>query len=97
MNIMSREIMFEVTYPHPPERVWQALTDSAALTEWLMPNDFLPVVGHQFTFRAPPQPWFDGLVRCEVLTVDPPHQLYIYLAGWPDAETDNRNLDVRKR
>jgi uncharacterized protein YndB with AHSA1/START domain len=77
MNIMGREIMFEVTYPHPPERVWQALT------EWLMPNDFRPIVGHQFTFRAPPQPWFDGVVRCEVLTVDPPHQLSYTWQGGP--------------
>ena len=31
--------------PHPPERVWQALTDPALLARWLMPNDF-PKPGH---------------------------------------------------
>lgn len=50
------ELLFEVRYPHTPERVWRALTDPKALAAWLMPNDFAPVVGHRFTFRAPPQP-----------------------------------------
>jgi uncharacterized protein YndB with AHSA1/START domain len=36
----------------PPGRVWQALTDSALLARWLMPNDFKPVIGHAFTFRT---------------------------------------------
>ena len=50
------ELLFEVTYPHSPERVWRALTDPKALAAWLMPNDFAPVVGHRFTFRAPQAP-----------------------------------------
>ena len=60
--------------PQPPGRVWQALTDSALLARWLMPNDFKPVVGHAFTFRTEPVPQhgFDGLVHCEVLDLEPP-------------------------
>ena len=42
--------------PQPPGRVWQALTDSALLARWLMPNDFEPVIGHAFTFRTEPVP-----------------------------------------
>lgn len=77
------ELLFEVTYPHTPERVWRALTDPKALAAWLMPNDFAPVMGHRFTFRAPPQPWFDGVVRCEVLIVEPPRQLSYSWQGGP--------------
>jgi uncharacterized protein YndB with AHSA1/START domain len=77
------ELLFEVTYPHAPERVWRALTDQKALAAWLMPNDFAPVVGHRFTFRAPPQPWFDGVVRCEVLAVEPPRRLSYSWQGGP--------------
>lgn len=77
------ELLFEVTYPHTPERVWRALTDPKALAAWLMPNDFAPVMGHHFTFRAPPQPWFDGVVRCEVLVVEPPRQLSYSWQGGP--------------
>ena len=44
---MKRDLRFEATYPHPPERVWRALTDPKALAEWLMENDFEPRLGHQ--------------------------------------------------
>jgi uncharacterized protein YndB with AHSA1/START domain len=57
--------------PHPPARVWRALTDPARLARWLMPNDFVPVVGSRFTFRTQPQPGFDGIVQCEVLALEP--------------------------
>ena len=59
-------------YPHPPERVWRALTDAEALARWLMPNDFAAKVGHAFTMQTKPGPWFDGVVRCEVLELDAP-------------------------
>jgi uncharacterized protein YndB with AHSA1/START domain len=61
----------------PPDRVWQALTDPALLAQWLMPNDFRPAVGHQFTFRTEPVPahGFDGIVHCQVLDLDPPRLL----------------------
>jgi uncharacterized protein YndB with AHSA1/START domain len=50
--------------PQPPGRVWQALTDSALLARWLMPNDFKPVVGHVFTFRTEPVPLHGSTVSC---------------------------------
>jgi uncharacterized protein YndB with AHSA1/START domain len=63
---VKTEIHFEATYPHPVERVWSVLIDPAAMGEWLMPNDFQPRVGHQFTYRTDPAPGFDGIVHCEV-------------------------------
>jgi uncharacterized protein YndB with AHSA1/START domain len=57
--------------PYPPSRVWRALTDPERLARWLMPNDFAPEVGHRFTFRTQPRPGFDGIVHCEVLTLEP--------------------------
>jgi uncharacterized protein YndB with AHSA1/START domain len=80
---MTAELIFEVVYPHPPQHVWRALTEREALAAWLMPNDFAPVVGHRFTFQAPPQPWFDGKVRCEVLAVEPPRRLAYSWQGGP--------------
>jgi uncharacterized protein YndB with AHSA1/START domain len=60
--------------PRPPERVWAAPTNPALVARWLMPNDFLPVPGHEFTFRTEPVPQhgFDGVVHCQVLEVQPP-------------------------
>jgi uncharacterized protein YndB with AHSA1/START domain len=75
---MTRTIQRELQIPQPPERVWRALTDSAALAEWMFPNDFAARVGHHFTFQVPPNPKvnFDGLVvRCEVLECEPPSRL----------------------
>ncbi|MBX9627857.1 MAG: SRPBCC domain-containing protein [Gemmataceae bacterium] len=84
---MTRTIRREVRLPQPRERVWRALTDPAALAEWMFPNDFEPRVGHRFTFRVPPNPaaGFDGLVvRCEVLECDPPARLaFSWSAGGP--------------
>lgn len=66
---MSRPIRLSARYPQPPGAVWHALTDSALLARWLMPNDFRPAVGHRFHFRTKPAPGFDGIVRCEVLEI----------------------------
>jgi len=72
---MNNAIRRELLIPQPPDEVWQAITDSSKLAEWMFPNDFEPRVGHQFTFRVPGNPKvnFNGLtVRCEVLECDPP-------------------------
>ncbi len=60
---------------HPPAKVWRALTDADRIARWLMPNDFLPVVGHRFTFRTEARPGFDGIVRCEVLELEPERRM----------------------
>ena len=75
---MSKIIRREILIPQPREQVWRALTNSASLAEWMFPNDFAPHVGHQFTFRVPPNPkvGFDGLVvRCVVLECEPLNRL----------------------
>lgn len=70
---MTRTIRRELRFTQSPEAVWRSLTDSAALAEWMYPNDFDPCVGHRFTFRVPPKPDLeDGLiVRGEVLECVP--------------------------
>ncbi|GII56920.1 hypothetical protein Pth03_53090 [Planotetraspora thailandica] len=69
--------------PHPPAKVWRALTDPDLLARWLMPNDFKPVVGHRFTFTTRPIPevGFDGVVGCEVLEIDQERLLRISWGG----------------
>jgi uncharacterized protein YndB with AHSA1/START domain len=75
------DLRFEFSYPHPPERVWRAITDSKAIAYWLMPNDFQPVVGHEFHFRTTPRGAWDGTVACKVLEVTPPRKLAYSWAG----------------
>lgn len=69
------KIEMETFYPHKREHVWDALTDSNAIKQWLMDNDFKPVVGHRFQFRAKPQPKWRGIVDGEVLAVEKPSRL----------------------
>jgi uncharacterized protein YndB with AHSA1/START domain len=78
---MARKIRFEAVYPYAPEQVWIVLTDPVALGEWLMPNDFLPRIGHRFQFRTRPAPGFNGIVDCEVLELEPPKRLAFRWAG----------------
>jgi uncharacterized protein YndB with AHSA1/START domain len=58
--VVEREIAF------PPEKIWRALTQPHLIEEWLMKNDFKPVVGHSFSLRAD---W--GAVDCQVQAVVP--------------------------
>jgi uncharacterized protein YndB with AHSA1/START domain len=70
-----RSIHISRVYEAPVEAVWEALTDSHQIAEWLMPNDFQPTLGHEFTFRTAPAPGFDGVVRCKVLCLEAPRKL----------------------
>jgi uncharacterized protein YndB with AHSA1/START domain len=82
---MKRDLHFEMMYPHSREHVWRAITNSEAMSRWLMPNDFEPVVGHRFQFRTKAAPGFDGIVNCEVLEVLPPERLvYTWKGGGVD-------------
>src|SRR5579871_1877926 len=49
-------VVVERELPFPPEKLWRALTQPHLIEEWLMQNDFKPVVGHQFQLRRDPQP-----------------------------------------
>ena len=53
------------------------------MAQWLMPNDFEPVVGHRFTFHSRPiaQTGFSGQIACQVLDLVPQKRLRI---SWGD-------------
>jgi uncharacterized protein YndB with AHSA1/START domain len=62
----NKSVIIERDVPYPPEKIWRALTEGVLIKEWLMDNDFQPVVDHRFNFRAD---W--GAVDCKVLTAEP--------------------------
>ena len=74
-TLSTRSVVLERKLSHPPAKVWRALTQGALMEEWLMKNDFQPVVGHHFNFRSEPNPHWDGIIACEVLTVEPNQRL----------------------
>jgi uncharacterized protein YndB with AHSA1/START domain len=71
----TRSIVVEREMPHPAEKIWRALTRGPLIEEWLMKNDFQPVVGHRFNFRAAPMPRWNGVTDCQVLVVEPNERL----------------------
>jgi uncharacterized protein YndB with AHSA1/START domain len=71
----SRSLVVERVFPHPQEKLWRALTESPLLAQWMMNNDFEPVVGRKFQFRADPMPNWNGVVDCEVLAIEPIERL----------------------
>jgi uncharacterized protein YndB with AHSA1/START domain len=71
----TKSVVIEKELPHPPEKVWRALTQGPLIKEWMMDNDFQPVVGHRFTFRSTHMPNWDGIIESEVLVVEPNQKL----------------------
>jgi uncharacterized protein YndB with AHSA1/START domain len=59
-------VVVEREIPYSQEKIWRALTQPHLIQEWLMENDFAPVVNHHFNLRAD---W--GVVDCRVLAVEP--------------------------
>jgi uncharacterized protein YndB with AHSA1/START domain len=63
----TRSVVVEREVPFPPEKIWRALTQPHLIEEWLMKNDFNPIVGHRFNLRGD----WGGVLDCEVLAVEP--------------------------
>lgn len=82
------EIRIVRDYPHPPAKVWRAVTDPALIPLWTAtgaggrPEGFTPAVGTRFRFVAKPKPGWNGIVDCEVLEVNEPSLLrYSWTGG----------------
>ncbi len=92
MNEASTEalsVVGEREIPFPPEKIWCALTQPHLIEEWLMKNDFKPVVGHRFNLRGE----WGGVLDCEVLVVEPNGMLaYTWNFAHVDAAYDLKSV-----
>ena len=90
---MSKSINHTWFFNNPPQDVWDYLSVPELMEQWLMKNDFKPVVGHQFQFKAGAMPNydFDGNIYCMVMEVVPFEKLAY---SWKGGPGDGRiNLD----
>lgn len=71
MTEAAQTVTIERDFAHPAERLWRALTQPHLIAEWLMKNDFAPVVGHRFNLSGE----WGGVLDCEVLEVEPERSL----------------------
>ena len=76
-----RSVVVEREIPHPPDKIWRALTQPHLIEEWLMKTDFKPDLDHRFNFRGD---W--GSVDCQVMAVEPNRTLS-YTWGAYDLES----------
>ena len=67
----TRSVVVEREFPFPPDKIWRALTQPHLIEEWLMTNDFAPLVGHRFNLRRSPRPDVNIVVDCQVLVIEP--------------------------
>ena len=79
----TRSFVVERDIPHPPEKIWRALTQPHLIEEWLAKTDFKPVAGHRFSLRLDPEPERTFAFDCEVMEVEP-HRLLSYT--WNSAD-----------
>jgi uncharacterized protein YndB with AHSA1/START domain len=79
----SESVSFEFDLPHPPQKVWRALTDPTLLADWLLPViDFKLEPGAAFTLKTQPQPGWDGTGSCRFLEIEAQRKLrYTWVAG----------------
>jgi uncharacterized protein YndB with AHSA1/START domain len=67
----TESLSFDFDLPHPPEKVWRALTEPDLLAEWLLPViGFKLDAGAAFTFKTQPYPGWDGTVNCRMLEIE---------------------------
>ncbi|HVY04038.1 MAG TPA: SRPBCC domain-containing protein [Caulobacterales bacterium] len=69
----TRAVVIEREFAFAPEKLWRALTEPHLIEDWLMKNDFAPVVGRAFQLRGD----WGGTIACEVLAVEP-HKRLVY-------------------
>jgi uncharacterized protein YndB with AHSA1/START domain len=77
-------------YPHPPTKVWRAVTDPSLIPLWTATgaggraDGFVPAVGTTFQFIGKPRLGWNGVVDCEVLEVGEPSLLRF---SWTDTSS----------
>ena len=65
-SAQSLTLVLERDLPASLESVWRALTEQTLIEQWLMPNDFEPIVDRSFNLVGD---W--GTVECKVLRAGP--------------------------
>jgi uncharacterized protein YndB with AHSA1/START domain len=96
---MPNNVKHQYFFPQRPEIVWEYLTKAELMELWLMPNNFLPILGYDFQFRIKPVPKldFDGIVYCKVLEIVPHQTLsYSWKSGPGNGKIDLDSIVVWK-
>ena len=83
---MEKSIIIEQEYPYSPEEVWDALTDQAEISDWLMHGTFEPRIGAEFEFYWSGTDGANGATRGKVIELVKPKKLS-YTWDWGSSGT----------
>jgi len=93
---MKLDLNLERIFPHPVDRVWEAISTAENIAAWLFTCDFKPEVGHKFTFKTTPpegSTW-RGWTDIEVLEFAPPTRM---VWAWESADIDEPTRVIFQR
>jgi len=74
------DLSLNFQFKSPISKVWNALIDSDMLAQWIMDNNFKPIVGYKCQFK---NEQISLIVDCEVLVVEEPYKLSYTWVGGP--------------
>ena len=74
------DLSLDFEFKSPIKKVWAALTNSDTLAQWVMKNNFKPIVGYKCQFQNEE---IGLIVDSEVLVVDEPNKLSYTWVGGP--------------
>lgn len=74
------DLLLDFQFKSPIDKVWDALTHSDTLAQWVMENNFRPIVGYKCQFRNEA---IGLVVNSEVLVVEKPYKLSYTWVGGP--------------
>lgn len=65
-----QDIVHTAVLEAPIQKVWETVSTAEGIASWFMPNDFQPIVGHEFHVQSP-----FGPSPCKVVEIEAPHRL----------------------
>jgi uncharacterized protein YndB with AHSA1/START domain len=84
---MNDAVSLTLELPHPPDKVWRALTDPVLLEQWLLPVLNLNLeTGAPFQFKTQAFPGWDGTVSCRFVEIEL-HRTLKYTWAIPGLDT----------
>jgi uncharacterized protein YndB with AHSA1/START domain len=82
------EIKIDTFIEATPDEVWEAITDKALISQWLMETNIEPIVGFNGYFKMKPTPLFNGQIESTVIEVKPTSTFtFTWTSSWMKVPT----------
>ncbi|MDC6364676.1 MULTISPECIES: SRPBCC domain-containing protein [Flavobacteriaceae] len=83
---MKDVITKEHVFPHPIQKVWDAISKAEEISTWFINADFKAEKGYKYTFNATDEPGCTAITG-EVKNADPYTLIYTWIVEGTDTET----------